>query len=284
MVQWFPGHMAKTKRLITENIKLVDVVLELADARLPASSRNPLLDDIIINKPKVLVLTREDLADPEKTAEWLKHFEGVGLSAIPIDALHGKGTARNRLLQGIREQAQGVIEKRKKKGIIKTVVRTMVVGIPNVGKSTLINFLAGSKAAETGNKPGVTRGKQWIKIGRDVELLDMPGILWPKIEDPEVGYKLAATGAVGERALDVGDIARWLIEWLCVNIPGRILQRYGVDEELSVEEIITRISKRRGFVRSGGIIETEKGALVLLEEFRNGKLGTVTMDEIRRGV
>jgi len=279
MVQWFPGHMAKARRLITENLKLVDVVTELADARLPASSRNPLLDELIGDKPRLLVLTKEDLADNEGTKAWLKYYNDAGLTALSVDASRGTRVARQSILDAVRKKAEGILLRRQGRGIINKTVRTMVVGIPNVGKSTLINFLAGQGAAGTGDKPGVTRGKQWIRLGKDVELLDMPGLLWPKIEDRETGNKLAATGAVSDQVFDREEIVLWLLGWLKAHTPGRLKGRYKVEEDQSPAELLVEISKRRGFLRAGGEIDREKSAVMIIDEFRGGKLGVFTMDD-----
>lgn len=277
-IQWFPGHMAKARRLITENIKLVDVVVELADARLPESSRNPMFAELIGTKKRVLVLTKEDLAEKELTKKWLAYYRQAGLNVIALNSTRPSKNARKELLDAIRKEAQEILERKARKGIINKTVRTMIVGIPNVGKSTLINFVAGRGAAETGDKPGVTKGKQWIRLESDVELLDMPGILWPKIEDPEVGRKLAVTGAISDNIYDPEELAGWLLEWLAAHTPGRISQRYKMEEEGDGGQLLTAISRRRGFLRAGGEPDREKGAIMVIDEFRAGKLGNITLD------
>jgi ribosome biogenesis GTPase A len=278
-VQWFPGHMTKARRLIEENLKIVDVVLELADARVPESSRNPLLKELTGDKPRLLVLTKEDLADRNKTREWRKAYDREGLPNLAASFTRGGRNAKKDLTELIRALAQPLLEKRQKKGIINKTVRIMVVGIPNVGKSTLINFLAGRTAAETGDKPGVTKGKQWIRLANEIELLDMPGLLWPKIEDPAVGLKLAATGAIGEQAYDQAEVALWLLGWLVQNAPGRLAERYGVAETPDTPELMRAIGARRGFLLKKGEIDTLKTAVILLDELRGGKLGGITFDE-----
>lgn len=284
MIQWFPGHMAKTKRLIKENVKLADVVLELADARLPQSSRNPLLNELLGSKPRILVLTKEDLAEATATVKWLKHFNSTGLKTIAVNAADGTRTIRKKILESIREETTDLLEKRRAKGIINRSVRTMIVGIPNVGKSTLINFLARKGAAATGDKPGVTRGKQWIRLDEDVELLDMPGLLWPKFEDPEVGFKLAASGAISDEVVDRTELALWLTGWLVVRYPGRLAERYGINENLAALPLLEAITRKRGFLKSGGEAELHKGAVMLVDEFRAGKLGRCTFDHLDGGV
>ena len=280
MVQWFPGHMTKARRLITENVKLADVVVELADARVPASSRNPLLDELIGARPRLLILTKEDLAEKEATKAWLKYYNTAGVYALAVDAARGGKAARSRVIDAARRQAADILNARRGKGIINMTVRMMVVGIPNVGKSTFINFLAGRGSAVTGDRPGVTRGKQWVRLGADVELLDMPGLLWPKIEDGETGYKLAATGAIGDQALDRAEIAVWLLGWLMSHAPGRLKERYKVEENIAPAELLAEIGAKRGFLMAGGTPDREKTAVIVLDEFRGGKLGLVTMDKL----
>lgn len=278
-VQWFPGHMTKAKRIIAENLKLADVVLELADARAPESSRNPLLNEMIGEKPRLLVLTKEDLADKTATKRWVKEYGQRGLAVLPASFTKGGREVKKDLLALIRKLACPMLEKKQKKGILNKTVRIMVVGIPNVGKSTLINFLAGKGAAETGDKPGITRGKQWIHLSNDIELLDMPGLLWPKIEDPQVGVRLAATGAIGEQAYDTLEVVFWLLGWMIEQAPGRLEARYGAAETNDPPALIEEIGRRRGFLRLKGEVDQLKTAIMLLDEFRGGKLGLFTLDQ-----
>lgn len=278
MINWFPGHMAKTKRLIVENIKLADVVVELIDARVPNSSRNPLLNDIIGEKPRLVILTKEDLADKNATALWKEYYKQQGAAALSCNFLRGNKNIKKEILGAVRLQAKEILEKRARKGIIKKSVRTMVVGIPNVGKSTLINFLAGKTAAETGDKPGVTRGKQWIRLDKDVELLDMPGMLWPKLDDQEVSCKLAATGAISDLVFDQVELVLWLIEWLLTNAAGSLAARYKIAEKENTTETLANIASKRGFLRSGGELDLEKTAIMVIDEFRAGKIGQFTLD------
>lgn len=277
-IQWFPGHMAKARRLITENLKFIDVVVELADARLPESSRNPLLAELMGQKPRVLALTKEDLAEREFTKRWLAHYKKQGLAAIAINSTRTAKNTRQEFLTLIRREAKEILAKRAAKGIINKTVRTMIVGIPNVGKSTLINMVAGRGATETGDRPGVTKGKQWIRLEGDIELLDMPGILWPKIEDPEVARKLAVSGAISDSTYNQEELAIWLLEWLQEVLPGRISDRYKIVEEGTGYSLLENISRKRGFLRAGGIPELSKGAIMLIDEFRAGKLGSITLD------
>ncbi len=313
-IQWFPGHMAKTRRLMADNLKLVDVVLVMLDARLPQSSSNPLIDELVAAKPRVLVLAKSDLAEEKATAEWLRILERDGARAVACDFKGGSPKHLKKVLtEAIARQAGEVLERRGRRGITNTTIRVMVTGIPNVGKSTLINLFAGKNRAETGDRPGVTRGKQWIRLDRDLELLDMPGILWPNIEDREAARKLAVTGAIGDNAYDFTELGIWLTGWLRRNRPGRLAARYGVSEEVSesaaarvLEElreeqemlgcresdlaggqgadlesiaILEAIGSRRGFLRKGGVVEKEKTAIMLLDELRGGKLGPVTWDD-----
>jgi ribosome biogenesis GTPase A len=272
--------MTKARKLILENMRLVDAVLELVDARIPISSRNPLLEEWAGSKPRLLMMTKADLAEPAMTNGWLRYYAASGTAAIAVSFLDKNAkNEKKRILENIRAQTAPILKKRGSRGIVNTSVRAMVIGIPNVGKSTWINFFAGREKTETADKPGVTRGKQWIRLEKDLELLDMPGILWPKIEDPETGLKLAVTGAVGEGAYDAPELARWLLDWLRTRRPGRLEARYGVDEDLAGPELLEAISRKRGFLRKGGLTESEKGAVMILDEFRGGKLGLITLDE-----
>lgn len=279
MIQWFPGHMAKTRRIITENIKLVDVVVELGDARLPISSRNPLLDELIGMKPRLLILTKRDLADENMTRLWLKTYQEKGLLARSDNFLRGTKQFKKEIYEQIRNLAKEVLAKRKQKGIISQTVRTMVVGIPNVGKSTFVNVLVGKSKAETGDRPGVTKGKQWLRLTNDIELLDTPGILWPKFEDELIAKKLAATGAISDNVFDKIELTLWLLNWLVKNYPGQITARYKVEEVGTPLELLAEISNRRGFLVSGGKADLHKGSIIVLDEFRSGKIGNVTLDQ-----
>lgn len=278
-IQWFPGHMVKAKRMVQENLKLVDVVIELADARLPESSRNPDLLEIIGSKPCMLVLNKQDLADGEATKQWRQFYHNNGLEVVPANSLTG---------QGFREMEAVAIRLTKtrmdtlqSKGQRPRAIRAMIVGIPNVGKSSFINRLVGKGTTKTADKPGVTRGKQWIRFGGNFELLDTPGILWPKFEDPQVGYKLAVTGAIRDQLLDEVELAVQLLGWLRENGPGQVQARYKL-EELAADnhQLLEDIGKRRGFLVSGGTVDLSKAAIIVLDEFRGGKIGKFTLDEL----
>lgn len=281
-IQWFPGHMAKTRRLITENLKLVDVVIEIVDARVPLSSRNPLLEELVINKPRVIILNKADLADDNITSDWLNFFDRESeYKAIKCNSIDSRSNVLKVLQENLELLTLGKMEKKSAKGIKRQAIRTMIVGIPNVGKSTLINKLAGSKVAKTGNKPGVTKGKQWIRIGKNIDLLDTPGILWPKFENQEVGFKLALTSAIKDEVFDFEQIAFKFINEMILKYPDLLCERYKLSaEDLTGEtiEIIDKIGRNRGCIRKGNIIDYEKVYTILITEFRDGKIGKISLE------
>ena len=279
-VQWFPGHMAKTKRLIQGNLKSVDVVIELLDARVPTSSANPLIREIVGEKPRLVALNKADLADEAQTKKWIACFRSQGLLAVPIDSLAGTGLKA--LVQKAEALAKPKTHKLVAKGAKPRAARAMVLGIPNVGKSSLINRLAGAAKAKVENRPGVTRDKQWIRIGKNLELLDMPGILWPKFEDPTVGMRLAFVGSVSDEVYDVEATVKRLLAWLSERYPGRLAERYRLTKEEAqsdAEALMAHIGKRRGCLLKGGSLDAEKVQRLLLSDFRGGKLGRVTLDD-----
>jgi len=280
-VQWFPGHMAKTRRKITEDLKLVDIVAEILDARVPRSSSNPVLRDIIQSKPRVVLLNKSDMADPSRTAQWIEEYAAHGLKAVPLDCKTGKGVSN--FYNGVREVLKERIAAWERKGMTGRPIRVMVVGIPNVGKSSFINRLVktGGKA-EVQDKPGVTRQNHWFTVGKGFELLDTPGVLWPKFEDPVVGEHLAFTGAVKDEILDREGLACRLLELLMELYPNAVNTRYKLDikreDSLHGYEILERIGRKRGMLISGGEIDTERAANTVLDEYRGGLLGRITLE------
>ena len=272
-IQWFPGHMTKTRRLIEADLKMVDAVVEVTDARIPQSSRNPILDELVGNKPRLMLMNKCDVADENATRLWSKYFESRGIGVIVCDCRSGKGI--NRFLPAVKKQLAEVIERRKSRGMIGKALRVMVVGIPNVGKSSFINRMANSKKTKVGDRPGVTRGKQWVSIDKDVELLDMPGILWPKFDDKDVAQRLAFTGAVKDEVVDTAALARALGELLLEDYPELVKARYKISGE---GDILTEIAKARGMLVSGGEPDIERAAAALLDEFRAGKIGKITLE------
>jgi len=269
--------MKKTKDLIKANLKLVDVVIELLDARIPYSSRNPQFDELVGQKPRVVALTKFDLADPTITKAWIEDYKKQGIKAIPINPLTGAGMKE--LLAAVFETGSDRVERRMAKGAGRSGVRVMIVGIPNVGKSSLINNLVGKKSAQTGNKPGVTKGKQWVRIRSDIDLFDTPGILWPKIEDQNVGMKLAYTGAIKDEILNIDDIAYKFIGVLKDKYPELIKSRYGL-EDLPEEnlEIMDEIGRKRGCLRRGKEIDYDKVSRIILDEYRKGVIGRISLE------
>lgn len=276
-LQWYPGHMAKTRRMIEDNLKLIDVVVEILDARIPFSGRNPNFDDIIKNKPRLLVLNKADLADKNRTAQWLEWYKSQGFKVIPISCATGSGI--NTVLNEARALIRDKIDREKEKGRNRTL-KIIMVGIPNVGKSSLINRLIGKASTKTGDKPGVTRGKQWLRIKGDTELLDTPGILPPKFEDQAVAMRLAYTGAIKDEIMNTELLAYSLCEYLRDNYADALCTRYKLDSVSGLEgyEILEKIGKNRGFVISGGEIDMERAANMILDELRGAKIGKITLE------
>ena len=277
-VQWFPGHMAKTRRKIGEALKLVDAVTEIRDARLPESSKNPEIDSIISGKPRIILLNKADYADESATAKWIEYYKKQGIYALAVECRTGKGL--NAYLPLVKKVLAPVIAKNEEKGMAGKSLRLMVVGIPNVGKSSFINRMAKNGKAKVADTPGVTRSNQWFVIGKGIELLDTPGVLWPKFEDKTVGDKLAFTGAVKSDVLDSETMAVRLLDFIKDHYAARICARYKLDsiEGLQSWEILERIGRKRGMLISGGEVNTERAAVTVLDEFKKGKLGTFTFE------
>lgn len=279
-IQWFPGHMTKTKRQIQASVKLVDAVAEIIDARIPVSSRNPDLDSIIQNKPRVVLMNKCDMADPSSTQKWINYFKNNGIVAIPIDCKTGRGI--NKFVSSVNEVLKEKIEKQKAKGLLNPTVRVMIVGIPNVGKSTFINRISKNRKAKAEDKPGVTRGNQWFTINKGFEVLDTPGVLWPKFEDKIVGERLAFTGAVKDQIMDTELLAMRLLDFLKVEKNPIFVERFKLQDEpienIESYELLELIGRKRGMLISGGEIDTERAAIMLLDEYRSAKLGKYTFE------
>lgn len=277
-IQWYPGHMTKTRRQIEADLKLVDAVCEIVDARIPMSSRNPDIDSICGSKPRIVVLNRMDLADPEATKRWAAYFRSRGMAVVISNCKNRKGI--NDFVPAVRSVLKEKLERDAAKGMNRPM-KVMVVGIPNVGKSTMINAVSGRKGAKAENRPGVTRGKQWVTVDSSLQLLDTPGILWPKFEDPNVGLLLAATGAVKENVIDLEELACRMMELLWRYYPQLVKDRYGIeaDPDTPGYELLEAAGRKRGFLMARGEINTERMAKVLLDEYRSGKLGRITLEE-----
>lgn len=288
-VQWFPGHMAKTRRIMTKSLGLVDAVVEIIDARIPFSSRNPEMDRLVGKKPRLIILNKSDAADEAVTSRWLDFFKRRGVSAIAADCKSGRGV--NRFIPALKELLKDKIDKWQSSGMVGRPIRIMIVGIPNVGKSSFINRLSGKRSAKVEDRPGVTRGKQWVSLSQGLELLDMPGVLWPKFDDKQVGENLAFTGAIKDNIMDIEYLACRLLQLLYNDYSDRIIERYGIEldgiekdlnslSDLSEGfEILNRIGKKRGFLISGGEVNTERAAITVVDEFRAGKLGRISLEK-----
>ena len=275
--QWYPGHMTKAKRQMQEDIKLIDLVIELVDARIPLSSRNPDIDELGKNKARLIIMNKSDLSDENQNKEWAAYFKKMGYYVVGLDARTKTGmkTVTNVVVEACKEK----IERDRRRGILNRPVRAMVVGIPNVGKSTFINALAGKACAKTGNKPGVTKGKQWIRLNKNVELLDTPGILWPKFEDQQVGLHLAMIGSINDEILNVEELALSVIDYLTAEYPGTLEKRFGFEGMTDRVEILGEIARVRGCLKKGNELDYEKAARLLMDDFRSGKLGRITLEK-----
>ena len=274
--QWYPGHMTKAKRMMQENIKLVDLVIELVDARIPMSSRNPDIDELSRNKSRMILLNKADLAEEKWNDAWTEFFKKQGFHVVKVNSK--KCTGIKSIQSVIQEACKEKIERDRKRGILNRPVRAMVVGIPNVGKSTFINALAGKACAKTGNKPGVTKGKQWIRLNKQVELLDTPGILWPKFEDQAVGLRLAFIGSIKDEILNTEELATELILFMNQNYPGVLEEKYHIEPDSDAYVVLGRIAESRHCLVKGNDLDTEKAAALMLDDFRNGRLGRLTLE------
>ncbi len=280
--QWYPGHMTKAKRQIQEDLKLVDVIIELVDARIPYSSKNPDIQAMAANKPRVLLLNKADLADAKKNTLWKEYYENQGYLVVPVNSKSGDGAKE--VGKVIAQACKEKTERDRKKGILNRPVRAMVVGIPNVGKSTFINTFAGKAIAKTGNKPGVTKGKQWIRLNKDVELLDTPGILWPKFEDQSVGLCIALIGSINDEILVTTELGFELCRFLTAEYPGALTAKYGIEECQDANELLQRFAKKRACLSKGGVLDIDKASGFLLDDFRNGKIGQFTLEQVKQRV
>ncbi len=279
-IQWFPGHMAKTRRLMRESLRLVDIVVEVIDARIPISSRNPELPELVGKKPRIILLNKCDAADEAITQKWCEYYKERGITALPTDCRSGRGIKQ--FVPAVKEVLRPLLERRAQKGMQGAPIRMMIVGIPNVGKSSFINRMAGSRRTKVEDRPGVTRGRQWVNLDNGIDLLDMPGILWPKFEDKRVGEYLAFTGAVKDDVVDIELLAMRLLELLNGRYHEALCQRYKLTDEETAEieayDLLELVARKRGMLQSGGQVNTERAAIAVLDEFRSGKIGRITLE------
>lgn len=279
LIQWFPGHMAKTKRLIIEHLKAVDVAAELLDARIPLASANPMVEELLSGKPRIIILNKADLADPGMTKAWESYYKRKGVAAVSMSC--GNGKDKKKFLRLIKEAAGPMLEKWKRRGLKTRSVRIMILGIPNVGKSTLINFISGTAAARTANTPGHTRGKQWVRLLQGLDLLDTPGVLWPKFEDQVAALRLAATGAIAGDVFDADTVVSELMRVLARTAPDALREKYGIEDAAADPQILlAQAGKRRGCILPGGAIDYARAQTMILNDFRSGKLGRITLDAV----
>ena len=279
LIQWFPGHMAKTKRLIIEHLKAVDVAAELLDARIPLASANPMVEELLSGKPRIVILNKADLADPEMTKAWESYYKRKGVAAVSMSC--GNGKDKKKFLRLIKEAAGPMLEKWKRRGLKTRSARIMILGIPNVGKSTLINFISGTAAARTANTPGHTRGKQWVRLSQGLDLLDTPGVLWPKFEDQVAALRLAATGAIAGDVFDADTVDPELMRVLARTAPDALREKYGIEDAAADPQILlAQAGKRRGCILPGGAIDYARVQTMILNDFRSGKLGRITLDAV----
>lgn len=278
-VQWYPGHMTKARRQMQEDIRLIDLIIELVDARVPLSSRNPDIDELGKNKARMILLNKSDLADERQNEAWKEYFSSAGFHVVKVNSRSGAGMKN--IQDTIQEACREKIERDRRRGIKNRPIRAMVVGIPNVGKSTFINTFAGKACARTGNKPGVTKGKQWIRLNKGVELLDTPGILWPKFEDEDVGIRLAFIGSIKDDILNLEELSLLLIRYLQGHYAGALQARYGVEEDGEPLKILEDIARARGCIRRGEELDYGKGSALLVDDFRSGRLGRITLEWVQ---
>ena len=282
LIQWFPGHMTKTKRMIEEHLKAVDVVAELLDARIPVSSANPMVEELVSGKPRIIILNKADLANPRATDQWISYYEKKGIPVLPMSV--GNSKNKKKLLQVIRDTAEPILAKWKRRGMKSRSVRLMILGIPNVGKSSLINFLAGTAATRTANTPGHTRGKQWVRLSEGLDLLDTPGVLWSKFDDQTAALRLAATGAIAGDVFNASEVVAELMSSLAKTSPEILKEQYNIENpDQDPQVLLEQAGRRRGCLLPGGNIDFDRAEMVVLRDFRNGKLGRITLDPIPEG-